>query len=155
MMNFKRANYFNLANDAIQILMQQESYLAEAFSNSPVLTSNIWELIKLRISQMNQCAFCVEMHTSQALETGESIDRIMGVSAWHGMPYYSPIERYALEYCEILSQGNDLSDKDYERFVEAFGEKAMVDLTIAINAINSWNRIAKTFKPEVGSYKPS
>lgn len=154
-MNIQRANYFNLASDAIHILMQQESYLADAFNNSSSLTVTIWELVKLRVSQMNQCSFCVEMHTSQALEAGETVDRIMGISAWRGMPYYSQVERYALEYCEVLSQGKSLEDKEYQNFVGVFGDKAMVDLTLAINAINSWNRIAKTFKPEVGSYKSS
>lgn len=154
-MIIQRANYFNLANDAIQILMQQESYIADAFNNSPSLTGTVWELVKLRVSQLNQCAFCVDMHASQALEAGEKIDRIIGISAWRGMPYYNRTERYALEYSEVLSQGKELSDNDYQHFVEVFGEKAMVDLTLAINAINSWNRIAKTFKPEVGSYKAS
>ncbi|NVD09020.1 carboxymuconolactone decarboxylase family protein [Vibrio sp. JPW-9-11-11] len=150
----KRANYFGLAPSAVQILMEQESYLHQQFAASEVVNVALWELVKLRVSQINQCAFCIDMHSKDALNKGEKFERLLGLSAWRDMPLYTHIETVALEWAEHLTYGNPVDDQCYQRVVEAFGEKTLVDLTIAINAINSWNRIAKTFKPEVGSYKP-
>ena len=149
-----RSNYFELASKAMQILMNQESYLREQFSVSETVTIPIWELVKLRLSQINQCAFCIDMHGKDALCQGESQERIIGLSAWRDMPFYSEAEIAALDWAEHLTSGKAVDDHSYQKVVEALGVQATVDLTIAINAINSWNRIAKTFKPEVGSYKP-
>lgn len=151
---FFRANYFELAPKAIQILMNQEDYLRKQFSISETVTIPIWELIKLRVSQMNQCAFCIDMHSKDALNHGETHERIIGLSAWRNMPLYSKTELAALDWAEYLTLANPVDEEFYKNTVEVLGEKAVVDLTIAINAINSWNRIAKTFMPEVGSYKP-
>ncbi|EAT12325.1 carboxymuconolactone decarboxylase family protein [Bermanella marisrubri] len=148
-----RANYFELAGKAMKILMSQEQYLIEQFTQSETVPKATWELVKLRISQINQCAFCIDMHTSEALGDGESPERIIGLSAWKDMPFYSEKERVALAWAEQLTYGNLVNDEQYQNVVKVLGEQAVVDLTIAINAINSWNRIAKTFKPEVGSYK--
>jgi len=150
-----RVNYFDLASKAMQILMKQEGYLRKQFSVSETMTIPIWELIKLRVSQINQCAFCIDMHSKDALSQGETQERIIGLSAWRDMPLYSEIEVAALGWAEYLTSGKPVDDHTYQNMVETLGEQAVVDLTIAINAINSWNRIAKTFKPEVGSYKPS
>lgn len=149
-----RANYFELASKAMQILMNQESYLREQFSVSETVTIPIWELVKLRLSQINQCAFCIDMHGKNALSLGESQERIIGLSAWRDMPFYLEAEIAALDWAEHLTSGKEVDDHSYQKVVEALGVQATVDLTIAINAINSWNRIAKTFKPEVGRYKP-
>lgn len=149
-----RANYFTLASKAIQILMDQEHYLREQFSVSETVTTSSWELVKLRVSQINQCAFCIDMHSKDALSKGESQERIIGLSAWRDMPLYSEKERVALDWAELLTLGKPADDQSYQKVVQILGEQAVVDLTIAVNAINSWNRIAKTFKPEVGSYKP-
>lgn len=149
-----RANYFELASKAMQILINQESYLREQFSISETVTVQTWELVKLRLSQINQCAFCIDMHSKEALSQGENQERIIGLSAWRDMPFYSDTEIAALNWAEHLNSGKAVDDNSYQKIVEALGEQAVVDLTIAINAINSWNRIAKTFRPEVGSYKP-
>ncbi len=148
-----RANYFELASKAMQILMNQEAYLLEQFSASKTVTIPVWELVKLRVSQINQCAFCIDMHGRDALNQGETQQRIIGLSAWRDMPWYSDIEVAALNWSEYLMSGKPVEEERYEGVVNLLGEQAVVDLTIAINAINSWNRIAKTFKPEVGSYK--
>lgn len=149
-----RTNYFELAPKAIQILMSQEDYLAEQFNVSDTVTKLTWELVKLRVSQINQCAFCIDMHSKDLLNDGETLERILGLSAWRDMPMYSETERVALDWAERLTEGKPVDDDYYHSVVRALGEKTLVDLTIAINAINSWNRVAKTFKPEVGSYKP-
>lgn len=148
-----RTNYFEYAGKAMQILMSQEQYLAEQFAQSETVPKATWELVKLRISQINQCAFCIDMHTSEALGDGETPERIIGLSAWKDMPLYSENERIALQWAEQLTYGNLVDDTQYQNIVKRLGEQAVVDLTLAVNAINSWNRIAKTFQPEVGSYK--
>lgn len=149
----QRANYFVVAEDAIEILMEQESYLRKQFSNSDLLNVKIWELMKLRVSQINQCAFCIDMHSKDLLRAGETAERIIALNAWRDMPLFSNTERTVLNFAEQLSQGEIIDDALYISVAERLGEHNMVDLTIAINAINSWNRIVKTFKPEVGSYK--
>jgi len=149
-----RANYFDLAPQAMQILMGQESYLREQFSVSTTVTINTWELVKLRVSQMNQCAFCVDMHSKDLLSQGETQGRIIGLTAWRDMPLYSSEEQVALDWAEQLTLGERIDDLRYQKVVQLLGEQAVVDLTIAVNAINSWNKMAKTFKQKVGSYKP-
>jgi AhpD family alkylhydroperoxidase len=149
-----RANYIGLAPKAMQILLDQEAYLKEQFSESNILSTALWELLKLRVSQINQCAFCVDMHSKDALAQGETVERLIGLSAWRDMPMYSATERAALGWAEHLTQGKPVDDHCYDKAATALGEKGLVDVTIAVNAINSWNRIVKTFKPEVGSYKP-
>lgn len=149
-----RANYMALAAPAMDILMAQEGYLREQFSGSNTLSLTVWELVKLRISQLNQCAFCIDMHSKEAMAQGESVERILGLNAWRDMPWYSEIETTALALAEHVSSGKAVDDHTYQRARDVLGEQGLVDLTIAINAINSWNRIVKVFKPEVGSYKP-
>ena len=149
-----RANYFELVPDAMQILINQENYLKEQFIRSETLSVAIWELVKLRVSQINQCAFCIDMHSKDALQQGESHPRLLGLSAWRDMPHYSEVERTALGWAEHVTAGNPVDDEFYQSVVAALGETSLVNLTIAVNAINSWNRIAKSFKPEVGGYSP-
>ena len=149
----KRANHVELAPTAMQMLFEQENYLRKQFRISKTIKLPVWELVKIRVSQLNQCAFCIDMHSNEAINQGESIERIIGLSAWRDMPFYSEVERLALEWAELLSSGKTINDERYNSVKETLGEHTIVDLTIAINAINSWNRIAKVFKPEVGSYK--
>lgn len=147
-----RANYLTLGAPAMTILMAQESHLHEQFARSNKLSVAIWELVKLRVSQINQCAFCIDMHSKDAREGGESDERMLGLSAWRDMPMYSPVERAALGWAERVTYGQRIEDQHFHEVKEILGEQAMVDLTIAVNAINSWNRLVKAFKPEVGSY---
>ncbi len=149
-----RANYIELAPKAMEILMSQEEYLRGQFSVSETATISTWELVKLRVSQINQCAFCIDMHTKDAVSKGETHERIIGLSAWRDMPMYSKAEQATLDFAENLTYGNPIDDQSYQNLVDCLGEQSVVDLTIAVNAINSWNRVAKLFKPEVGSYKP-
>lgn len=149
-----RANYFALAPKAMQILLSQEQYLHTQFSESETMTPALWHMVKLRVSQINQCAFCIDMHTKEASRHGESWERMLGLSAWRDMPLYTDIERTVLGWAEHLTAGSRVDDEQYQAVVAVLGEQTLVDLTLAVNAINSWNRVAKTFKPEVGSYQP-
>ena len=149
-----RINYMSLGAKAVDILMTQEAYLKAQFSQSDSLSIAIWELVKLRVSQVNQCAFCIDMHSRDALELGESAQRLIGLNAWRELPFYTHVECAALEWAEWLTLGQEIHDIDFNRIKQVMGEQAIVDLTIAVNAINSWNRVAKTFKPEIGCFTP-
>ncbi|EDM68448.1 alkylhydroperoxidase AhpD family core domain protein [Moritella sp. PE36] len=150
-----RINYYAVSPKLMTILLRQERCLQQQFSLSPTLTIAIWELVKLRVSQINQCAFCIDMHSKDALKQGELVERLIGLSAWQDMPLYTEAEQSALHWAECITSGLSVPDRLYQSTVGIFGEPGLVDLTLAVNAINSWNRIAKAFKPEVGSYKPS
>lgn len=150
-----RLNYFATSPQAMNILLEQESYLRQQFSSSQTLTTTTWELVKLRISQINQCAYCIDMHSKDALHQGERAERIYGLNAWQDMPFYSEHEQSALAWAELIASEKQVNQVFYQQTLDSLGEQALVDLTIAVNAVQSWNRIAKAFKPEVGSYKPS
>lgn len=151
----KRINYAAISPKAIEILHQQEAYLRQQFKQSETVPVITWELVKLRVSQINQCAFCIDMHSKDTLLLGETAERIYGLSAWRDMPLYSAREKAALDWAELVTSGQPISDERYQQALDSFGEQSLVDLTIAINAINSWNLIVKVFKPEVGRYQPS
>lgn len=146
-----RANYFVIAPKAMDLLMQQERYLEEQFEKSTVLNKRVWELVKLRVSQLNQCAFCIDMHTRDLVKMGESSERLVGLCTWEQLPYYSETERAALYLADRLTTANEMDDDTYRRLLDHLSEQGIVDMSIAVNAINSWNRIAKTFKPVIGS----
>ena len=146
----QRVDYFSVAPQAFNLLLEQENYLRQCFEKIPKLTT-VWELVKLRVSQINQCAFCIDMHSQEALKQGESTERLIGLSAWQDMLIYEENERAALLWAEMLTLNQPISDELYQETIDVLGEEGMVNLTVAVNAINSWNRVAKTFKTEIGS----
>ncbi|NLQ16177.1 carboxymuconolactone decarboxylase family protein [Marinomonas sp. M1K-6] len=149
----KRINYYATAPQAFELLFKQEQVLGKQFEEIPTLSKAILELVKLRVSQINQCAFCLDMHSTQALEMGETHERMIALSAWQDSPLFSEQERQALALSEHLVAGHSVDDAHYEAMLASFGESGLTYLTIAINAISSWNRIVKVFKPEVGSFR--
>ena len=111
------------------------------------LEHGLLELVKLRASQINGCGFCVDMHASDARKAGETERRLHTVAVWRETPFFSARERAALAWTEALtrlSQQPEL-ERDYAALKEQFGDKEMVDLTLAVAAINSWNRMAIGF----------
>ncbi|MFU2509638.1 carboxymuconolactone decarboxylase family protein [Pseudoalteromonas sp. ASV78] len=143
----KRANYFNIEPELMTYLIDQEALIKQKVEASFGVT--IWELVKLRASQLNQCAYCLAMHSAQALDYGENINRIIALSAWQDTPLYNDKERAALALCEKLTLSQSIDDDFYLALAELFDQRSLVTLTVAINAINSWNRIVKMFKPTV------
>src|SRR5262245_44778675 len=113
-------------------------------------------LIKTRVSQINGCAYCIDMHTKDARAEGETEQRLYSVLAWQETPFYTPRERAALEWAETLTliASHHVPDELYTRTREHFTEAELVGLTLAVIAINSWNRLAIPFRAEVGSYQP-
>lgn len=143
----KRANYYNIEPELVNYLVNQEALIKKKVESSFGLT--IWELVKLRVSQLNKCAYCLAMHSAQALAYGETINRIIALSAWQDAPLYNDKERAALALCEKLTRSQDIDDDFYLALTEVFDPHSLVTLTVAINAINSWNRMVKIFKPTV------
>jgi AhpD family alkylhydroperoxidase len=111
------------------------------------LEPGLVELVKLRASQINGCGYCVDMHASDARKAGESERRLHAVAVWRETPFFTARERAALAWTEALtrlSQQPEL-ERDYAALKEQFSDKEMVDLTLAVAAINSWNRMAIGF----------
>lgn len=135
----QRVAYYEVAADAMKIMMDMEKY-----TKKTKIDRKLRELIKIRASQMNGCAFCINMHTSDARKMGETEQRIYCLSAWEECEFYSPEEKVALELTEhiTLIPSKRVPDNLYRRVREHFDEKQYVDLVLIINQINSWNRIS-------------
>lgn len=146
-----RLNYTEVAPKAMMGMLELERYV-----HGSGLDRSLYELVKTRASQINGCAYCLDMHTKDAREEGETEQRLYGLSAWREAPYYSEKERAALEWTEALTviSENDVPDSLYEATRKHFNEEEIVTLTMAIIAINGWNRLAICFRTIPGSYKP-
>lgn len=120
------------------------------------LEHTILELVKIRASQMNGCAYCIDMHTKDARARGETEQRIYALSAWRETPFFSERERAALEWTEALTAIADthVPDDVFARVRPHFEEPELVALTFAIVAINGWNRMATSVRAPVGTYQP-
>jgi AhpD family alkylhydroperoxidase len=131
-------------------------YGLERIARANGIERKLLHLIKTRVSQINGCAYCVDMHTKDARPEGEAEQRLYGLSAWEETPFYTPRERAALEWAETLTliASHRVPDELYTRTREHFTEAELVGLTMAVIAINGWNRIAIPFRAEVGSYQP-
>jgi AhpD family alkylhydroperoxidase len=116
----------------------------------------LFELVKIRASQINGCAYCLDMHTKDARLAGETEQRIYALNAWRETPFFSDRERAALEWTEAVTRVADthVPDEIYERVKTQFDEAEVVALTFAIVVINSWNRLAVSFRMPAGSYQP-
>lgn len=148
----QRLPYAKVATGAIHAMMGLERYVRESG-----LEHSLLHLIKLRASQINGCAYCIDMHTKDARAAGESEQRLYALSAWHETPFFTVRERAALAWTEALTlvSENGVPDELFRITREHFSERELVDLTMAVVAINGWNRIAISFRPPVGSYEPS
>lgn len=143
-----RLDYYSIAPEALQIMLKFEEY-----NKSTNLEPTLLELVKIRASQINGCAFCLNMHTKDARKKGETEQRIYCLNAWRETSLYTEKERVALQLTEAITEisKNHISDELYNETREFFSEKDFVDLVYAINTINSWNRLAITMKIPVES----
>lgn len=131
-------------------------YAMNHYSKTSGLEASLLELVKMRASQVNGCAYCLDMHSKDARSGGETEQRLYGLSAWREMPFYTPRERAALALTEavtVISNG-PISDELYAQVREQFSEEETVKLMINILMINTWNRLAITFRDEPGTYLP-
>lgn len=147
-----RIGYARVAPKAIHVLRSLEDYVTNCG-----LEPGLVELIKLRASQINGCAYCIDMHTKDARARGETEQRLYALSVWAETPFYSDRERAALAWTEAVTQisSSQVPDSVYELARAQFDEKELVDLTMAVIAINSWNRLAISFRSVPGTYEPA
>jgi AhpD family alkylhydroperoxidase len=135
----QRIDYYNAAPDALKIMMEMEKY-----TKTTGLDRKLRELIKIRASQINGCAYCINMHTADARKMGETEQRLYCLSAWGECTFYTDAEKAALELTEYVTliATKRVPDELYKRVLEHYDEKQYVDLILLINQINSWNRIS-------------
>jgi AhpD family alkylhydroperoxidase len=147
-----RLDYYAVAPDGVKAVRALEQYLRKS-----ELEPALIELLKLRASLLNGCAYCVDVHTKDARAKGETEQRLFAVPVWRETPFFSPRERAALAWTEAVTEigRSGVSDALYDEARAQFTEKALVELTVAVIAINAWNRLAVTFRPAVGNYKPA
>ena len=148
----ERLNYMKLAPEAIKAL-----YAVQRYSEQTGLEHSLIELVKARASQINGCAYCVDMHTKDARAAGETEQRLHALVVWREAPFFTERERAALAWCEAVTllAHDHVPDEVYDLARQQFNEKELVDLTMAIIAINSWNRLAVPFRTVAGSYQPA
>ena len=128
----------------------------EDYVRSAGIEPALLELVKLRASYLNGCAYCVDMHTKDARAAGETEQRLYAVPVWRETPFFTPRERAALAWTEAITEiGREgVSDEVYDSARAHFDEAELVRLTMAIVVINGWNRLSVAFQSEVGGYQP-
>lgn len=146
-----RLDYHQAGSGAYEAMQGMERYVRDCG-----LEHSLLELVKTRASQINGCAYCIDMHTRDARAAGETEQRLYALGAWRETPFYTERERAALEWTEALTliSQNDIPDELYERVHGHFSDPEMVNLTLAIITINGWNRLAIPFRSVPGSYNP-
>ncbi|WOV83023.1 carboxymuconolactone decarboxylase family protein [Sporosarcina jeotgali] len=134
-----RVSHFDQAPDGMSIMLEMEKYI-----KTTAIEQSLQELIKIRASQINGCAYCLNMHTADARKIGEAEQRISCISAWDDCDFYTESERAALELTEhvTLVSAKRVPDDLYKKVRLHFNEKQYVDLILIINQINNWNRIS-------------
>lgn len=146
-----RLNYSEVSPGALKAMMGLEKYVHQSD-----LESSLVELVKMRASQLNECAYCIDMHSKDARKAGETEQRLYALSAWRETPFFSERERAALEWTEALTKlsSTHVSDELYDSVKKHFSDEEMVVLTMSIVAINGWNRLGVGFRSEVGTSQP-
>ena len=146
-----RIDYYKLSPGGYKAMLGLEQYLSHSG-----LEKKLLHMIKLRVSQINGCAYCLDMHWKDLQAEGESEQRMYSLDAWRETPYYSDRERAALAWTEavtLITQGH-VEDEVYEQAQQQFSEKELADLTLAVAAINAWNRLAISSRTPAGNYRP-
>ncbi len=146
-----RLDYAKVNPAASRAMYGLEHYIQNCGLEKPLI-----ELVKMRASQINGCAYCLDMHSKDARAAGESEQRLYALNAWRETPFFSERERAALEWTEAVTlvSSNDLPDELYERVRKHFSEEEIVNLTLAVVTINGWNRLAIAFRAVPGTYQP-
>jgi len=147
-----RIDYRKFAQEPVKFLYEIEKYLAASG-----LAPKLLHLIKMRASQINGCAFCLDMHSLDARAAGETEQRLYTLDAWRETPFFSDRERAALEWAEAVTRVSEthVPDEVFEEVKKQFSEKEIVDLTLALGMINLWNRMAISLRAIPGRYRPA
>jgi AhpD family alkylhydroperoxidase len=146
-----RLNSAKVAPGASRAMFALETYVRQSG-----LEPSLLELVKMRASQINGCAYCLDMHSKDARAHGESEQRLYALSAWRETPFFSERERAALAWTEAVTlvAESHVPDAIYEAVRQHFTEEELVNLTLAVVAINGWNRLAISFRAVPGTYQP-
>lgn len=146
-----RINFTKVDPKSYQAMAGVESYVRQSGLEQPLL-----ELIRMRASQINGCAYCLDMHSKDARAAGETEQRLYELNAWEEAPFYSERERAALAWTESLTLVSEthVPDGVFERVKKQFSEAEIVALSMAIVSINAWNRLAIAMRAVPGSYQP-
>ncbi len=148
----ERIAYGKVAPGAMAAMRCLEDYIKGSGLEPALL-----DLIKSRASQLNGCAYCVDMHTKEARAGGESEQRLYALPVWHETPFFTERERAALAWTEAVTllSRSPVSDALYQEARQHFTERQLVDLTMALIGINGWNRLSVAFRTVPGSYRPA
>jgi AhpD family alkylhydroperoxidase len=147
----QRINSIEKGAGALKAMLGLGAYLEKSS-----IEKKLQYLIEYRVSQINGCAYCLDMHSKDLRAGGETEQRIYMISAWRESPVYTDRERAALEWAEavtVLGDGH-VSDEVYEVARKQFNEQELIDLTMCVVAINGWNRLNIAFRTEAGGYQP-
>jgi AhpD family alkylhydroperoxidase len=146
----QRINFLEKGQGAMKALFGLGGYLAKSH-----IEHHLLDLISFRISQINGCAYCLDMHSKDLRAMGETEQRLYMLNAWRESPVYSDRERAAFAWAEAVNDLNDghVSDEVYNEVRQQFSEEEIVDLTMEVIAINAWNRINIAFRTPAGSYQ--
>jgi len=147
----ERFQYKEISQGAYHAMFELEKYLHECGIEEPLLN-----LVKLRASQINGCAYCLDMHWKDLRALGESEQRLYSLDAWQESPYYSDRERAALAWTEAVTRVSEthVPDEVYKEARDHFSEKELADLTVAVATINAWNRLLIAARTTPGTYQP-
>jgi len=147
----ERIDYLKVSSGAYHTLLELEKYLHECGLEEGLLT-----LISLRASQINGCAYCLDMHWKDLRAMGESEQRLYSLDAWEESPYYNDRERAALAWTEAVTRVSEthVPDEVYKEVKKQFSEKELADLTLAVATINMWNRLLIAARKTPGTYQP-
>jgi AhpD family alkylhydroperoxidase len=147
-----RIDYLKVGRGVYEAMLGLEKYLHQSGLEEKLLV-----LIKLRVSQINGCAYCIDMHWKDLRGLGETEQRLYGLDAWEESPYYTDRERAALAWAEAVTNIKETHAPDdvYQETRKHFNEKELADLTLAISAINAWNRLAISARSVPGLYQPA
>ena len=147
-----RLDFGKAAPGAVKAMLAMQAYVTQSG-----LEPSLLELVKLRASQINGCAYCIDMHSKDARAGGETEQRLYALDAWRETPFYAERERAALAWAEAVTCIADghVPDAVYDEVREHFTDQELVNLTLAVVAINGWNRLAISFRTVPGTYQPA
>lgn len=147
----QRLNMLDHNREATHAMLGLEKYLTKS-----TIESSLLHLLKFRVSQINGCAYCLDMHSKDLRATGETEQRLYVLDAWREAPFYTDRERAALAWAEAVTlvAESHVPDEVYEEARKQFNEQELIDLTMAVVTINSWNRLSIAFRTTPGTYQP-
>ncbi len=146
----ERILFSELPEGMYQLMANVETYIAASG-----LDQKLAKLLKFRVSQINSCAYCIDMHYKEAIHLGETPQRLYSVSAWRETSYYTPKEQAALAFAEALThmRAEESSDHIHDELAKYFSKAEIAYLTLVIAQINTWNRLVRSFGAVAGNYK--